>query len=148
MRRPGAPIGQISRGFGYSLIELLIAVAITAVLLAIAVPGYHQFILKARRTDAIQALTAVLHAQERYRLQHAVYSDSLAKLSLPAEISRHYALSLSPDVGGKFMTGYTVAAHVRPDSPQVHDLQCLAMSIVVTGSAYVHKSSHPSCWPS
>ena len=41
---------------GFSLTELLITVAIVAILLTIAVPGYQQFIQESRRSDAVISL--------------------------------------------------------------------------------------------
>jgi len=146
--KPLRPEKNTGKPTGFTLIELAIAVSISAVLATIAFASYHHFVLKVRRTDAVQALTLVMHAQERYRLQHAVYSDSLSNLTLPQQLSQYYSLSLSPDANGKFLRGYTVAAHARPDGPQVHDGQCLVMSIVVNGTMHARQGSQPGCWPS
>ncbi|WP_374591408.1 type IV pilin protein [Aquabacterium sp.] len=62
---------QTSRGF--TLIELMVTVAIVAILTAIAYPAYHQYVLKGRRAEGRAALTAVLQQQERYYTQFGKY---------------------------------------------------------------------------
>lgn len=58
---------------GFTLIELMITVAIVAILAAIAYPSYKQFILKGRRAEGRAALMAVLQQQERYFTQYNTY---------------------------------------------------------------------------
>lgn len=65
---------------GFTLIELMITVAIVAILAAIAVPAYSKYVLRAGRTEAISALQQLAAAQERYRLDHNKYALSLDEL--------------------------------------------------------------------
>lgn len=62
---------QPSRGF--TLVELMITMAIVAVLAAIAYPAYNKYVLKGRRAEGRAALTAVLQQQERYYTQFGKY---------------------------------------------------------------------------
>jgi type IV pilus assembly protein PilE len=50
---------------GFSLIELMMAVAIVGILAAIAVPSYTAFVRQSNRTDAVRALTLDAQALER-----------------------------------------------------------------------------------
>lgn len=52
---------------GFTLIELIIAIAIVGILAGIAFPFYQEYVLKARRSEAMVALTAAANAFERYR---------------------------------------------------------------------------------
>lgn len=62
---------------GFTLIELMIAVAIVAVLAAIAYPNYQQYLLKSGRSDGHAKLTQVMQAQERFYSQNQSYTANL-----------------------------------------------------------------------
>jgi type IV pilus assembly protein PilE len=56
---------RIRRALAFSLIELLITIAVVAILVAIAVPSYRSFIVRANRTEGIDAVLASIVCQER-----------------------------------------------------------------------------------
>src|SRR5690242_15446663 len=58
---------------GFTLIELLIVVVVASILMAIALPSYQNQIRKSRRADAVNAITAVQLAQEKYRASNTTY---------------------------------------------------------------------------
>ena len=59
---------------GFTLIELMVTVAIVAILSAIAYPAYTEYILKSRRTDAKNALLDLAARQERFYSLNNKYS--------------------------------------------------------------------------
>ncbi len=67
---------------GFSLIELLVVVLIIGILAAVAVPQYSKAVEKARATEAINNLHAILSAQEIYRLANGQYTDRLEDLDI------------------------------------------------------------------
>ncbi|CAG1066219.1 Type II secretion system protein G [uncultured bacterium] len=97
---------------GFTLLELLIAVAIVAVLAAIAVPAYISFIQRAKETAVISYLTKMRSAQETYKLDDAssFYSGSFDELEttgfIPAaagaasRVEHEYQLDLTAGVLG------------------------------------------------
>jgi type IV pilus assembly protein PilE len=58
---------------GFTLIELMIAVAIVGILASIAIPSYNQYIIKGKRGEAEAALVTFANAMEQWRLQTGSY---------------------------------------------------------------------------
>jgi len=54
------------RGGGFSLVELLIALAVVVILAGIALPSYLEFVRRGWRSEARSALTAQMQLQERH----------------------------------------------------------------------------------
>ena len=65
---------------GFTLIELMIVVAIIGIIGAIAFPSYDSYIKKSRRADAKVGLTKIADRQERFYLQNNTYSVSMTAL--------------------------------------------------------------------
>lgn len=63
---------------GFTLVELMIVVAIISILAAIAMPAYNQYVVKSARTQAKAALLNMAQMEERY------YTNNAAYLAVPA----------------------------------------------------------------
>ena len=68
--------GRVKQGF--TLIELMIVVAIVAFLSMIAVPNLVRFLSKAKRSEAYMNLGSLYVAQKAYWAEHGTYSAQLA----------------------------------------------------------------------
>lgn len=91
----------MAKARGFSLIEVMIAVAIVAILVAIAVPSYQNHLRKARRADAQAFLTQVAQKQQQYLLDARTYAlggSALSELSLavPTNVADHYTITVTP----------------------------------------------------
>ncbi len=62
----------------FSLIELMIVIAIVAFLSTLAIPNFMRFLAKAKRTEAYMNLGSIYTAQKAYFAEHGHYSSSLS----------------------------------------------------------------------
>lgn len=70
---------------GFTLIELMIVVAIVAILAAIAVPSYQQHVIKTNRNDAMAVMQGFAQAMERHYAQNNTYATAVAGTVFPAQ---------------------------------------------------------------
>ncbi len=111
---------------GFTLIELMVVVAILGILSSIAFPAYQEYVKKGRRADAMQALSRVMQEQERHRSNNATYAGDLATLGLTGTSNDgYYNLALSGATG----SGYTITATAT--GVQLSDTTCGTMGVVV-----------------
>jgi len=73
---------KLSPQSGFTLIELMVVVAIVAILSSVAVPWYGQYVQRGNRGDGISAMQGILDAQERYYTDNVTYTDDLTDLGI------------------------------------------------------------------
>ncbi len=66
---------------GFSMIEVLIAVAVLGILFAIAYPSYQAFVIEGNRKNVQTALSGFAAAMERYRAENNSYTGAIERLS-------------------------------------------------------------------
>lgn len=82
---------------GFTLVELVIAMVVMAVISGIAVTSYRSFTLDARRTTALTALTDAASRQEQFFLDNKTYTETVGSGGINAAASvegGYYALSI------------------------------------------------------
>ncbi len=62
---------------GFTLIELMIVVAIIAFLAMVSIPSFNRFLAKAKRAEAYMNLSSIYAAQKAHWAEHGTYSDIL-----------------------------------------------------------------------
>jgi len=74
-----------TRRGGFTLIELMIVVAIIGILAAIAIPNFLRFQLKAKSSEGKTNLSAIRTAEESYYAEYGVYVPALASPTAVAQ---------------------------------------------------------------
>lgn len=126
---------------GFSLLELLTALAIVAILVTVTIPSYSGFVARSRRGDAVSALLQVQLAQERWRAAHAGFAADLAALGRRSAGSPdgYYRLRIGPVSA----TDYVVTA--QPVGVQAGD-SCGTFAIDASGPRYTDGFADQTCW--
>jgi type IV pilus assembly protein PilE len=140
-------MNPVHRSRGFTLIELMIAVAIVALLVSVALPWFLDSMRKSRRSDAVASLQAIALAQERFRTNHSTYAGNLPNaptastdpgLNLPEGTANgYYALSLA----NASETGYSALASPVSGKSQAGDGDCAYLRVRLNGGTLLYGAS-------
>ena len=118
MRDPAVTrsVARKTRRRGFSLIELLIVIAIILVIVTIAVPQYNKQMMSAHETAAIQAIQTIHAVETQYYSQFGRYAVSLAELGPPASGAAGPAAAdlISKDLTEGKKSGYIFTVSATP----------------------------------
>lgn len=136
MKNIRAHAGRRHAGKGFTLIEVMIVVAVVAILAAIAYPSYQRQIQKSRRTDAKTALLDLATRQERYFTMNNTYVGAADKLGyggpFPLDVLTSGTAFYQLNVTASSSTGFTATA--TPVNAQASDTLCGTYTIDQLGT--------------
>ncbi len=135
---------------GFSLIELMITLAVLGILTAIAFPAYQDQVRKSKRSDAIIALTTAAQLQERWFTQNGSYTNDINHIGGSASENGNYTISVSIPTGARCNSGikfYCYELTATPQGAQTSDSTCGNFELDHTGKKEISGTGSASnCW--
>lgn len=130
---------------GFTLIELMIVVAIVGILAAIAYPAYTEQTAKARRAEARAALEQTAQRLEKCMSTYGVYNS--ANCGVVAEITGGNTLASTEGFYQISATAIAANSYTLSAAPRVPDAKCGSLTLTQTGARGESGSSDVDyCW--
>ena len=143
-RRSGAARSapQQARARGFTLIELVITIAIVGVLVAVALPTYRDHMRKSRRAEAQAYLMAVAGRQQQFLIDSRAYAANRRTINSPMPASVGAAYDVTLGVAGGPPPTFALTAAPKAGTDQVYE-RCGTLTVDQTGAK---TASLSSCW--
>ncbi len=136
---------------GFTLIELIVVMAIIGILVAVAIPAYRKSTQKSNRSDAKISLTRLATLEERYYFRENNYTGNFADIITGATANQpitsdagYYSIALTLTGGG---TGWSMTATAL--GTQLLDTDCYKYTLTSVGAKTAVTSTNAAttqCW--
>jgi type IV pilus assembly protein PilE len=142
---------QIKRADGFTLIELIVAMVIAAILAAIAIPAYSSYVLRAHRTEAKTALLDLASLEERFLSTNGTYTTDATQLgystAFPVTVgSGYYTVNISNYLAAGVTTPASYTLTATAVNRQANDTACATFTLTSTGVQTSSSAAATTCW--
>ena len=131
--------GIANSAYGFTLIELMIAVAIVGILATVAYPSYVDYVVRSNRSEAPRELVRLANLQEQLFVDSRAYTADMSDLVGTSTVyetpNKHYKISAT--VVGSTFTLTATAQGIQA----TNDTDCIKIEITDTGS-----KTPTACW--
>lgn len=135
---------------GFTLIELMVVVAVAAILASLAVSSYRKSVMRAHRTEATAAMLNVASAQEKFFLQNNTYTTNFTDappdglgLGSATTANGYYELEVTAGSTGSIATSF-IATATAAGTQERDTAACRVFTIDDTGARTPAADS--DCW--
>ncbi|MFO6422829.1 type IV pilin protein [Motilimonas sp. KMU-193] len=119
---------KIYKTAGFTLMEVMIVVAIIGILASIAYPSYQDYVKKSRRADAQAHLMKAALEQESWRITNATYAGNFASLAL-ATSNAYYSFSVVSNAASTYTLKATATTGKGQDTDKVGSTTCTPLTL-------------------
>lgn len=138
---------------GFTLIELMIVVAVIGILAAIAYPSYQDSVLKSRRSDAKAKLLEVAQRQERFFTEQNTYTTNFTQLGYAtvasvASDNGYYTITVAAGDGTPGCTAISCGFRLTavPQGAQAADTRCTSFTLSSINAKNATGTTATQCW--
>jgi type IV pilus assembly protein PilE len=127
---------------GFTLVELLIVVAIIGIMTAVSVGYYGGYVIDSKRADGRAALMSAAASLEKCKALYGAYNNTNCNSVMPATSSENlYTLTSA-------RTTFTFTLTATPDEAksQSNDTDCTALTLTNTGVKSGDGADSSECW--
>jgi len=126
---------------GFTLIELMIAVAIVGILAAVAFPSYQQYLLRGNRANAQQVMMDIALRQGQILVDNRAYASTVGDtgVNIPADVVTNYTVTMAVNSPPP---SFLITA--TPKGNQVKDTACGTLTLDNAGAKTA--SGTGKCW--
>ncbi|RHW75554.1 type IV pilin protein [Colwellia sp. RSH04] len=128
------------KSIGFTLIEMLIAVAIMGILASVAYPSYTEFITRSNRVEAQRELVRLANLQEQVFVDTRNYTEDMKALGMKAD--PHETEHGNYDIDAT-VNGVTFVLTATAKDAQAKDTECKTLTIDETGTK---GGTSADCW--
>lgn len=135
------------RGKGFTLIELMVALAILAIVMAVAIPSYTTYVTRSNRTEGKAILMNAAQALERCYTRYSAYNSANCQVSFPIDSENGWYQIAQPASGELSATAFTLTA--TPQGTQAtRDTKCGSFTLTQNGTrgVSVEDTAVDDCW--
>lgn len=121
---------------GFSLIELMVVVAIIGVLASIAVPSVNKYMAKARQAEAKSNLGSYYTSQKAFFTEYNIYAGQFGIIGFVPEGRMRYRTGVqasTPDAAALLARGYTLGIPAAPGDSLDSQAYCGANGAIANG---------------
>lgn len=142
MLRNSESIGRIKRkkSAGFTLIELMITVAIVAILAVVAYPSYNDFVVRSNRAEAPRELVRLANLQEQLFVDSRAYTTNISELGVGSTATYETPSSNYKITSTVVDNTFTLTADAQGEQA-TNDPGCTAITITDTG-----QKTPINCW--
>ena len=127
---------------GFSLIELLIAMAIAVIVAAVGLGYYGDYVTSANRTEARAALTQTAGSLDKCKVLYGIYNNANCNVSLPFTTDNDF-YRITGVVGA---TTFVLTATPVAGERQATDGNCKTFTLSQTGRTGATGDDTSDCW--